>query len=528
MNIRDFERAIFSIERGIELAHFKLNYDRNFPNKVRIEFNAALEELLKLLNDDERHLEAREPIWHTAYRIVELDKFYNKIDVIREKIFDHCDVPYFVTKIRSKVLPSLLRRVDELKSVIASKGRLPFSEGVERAQYHQEVKLNLQVETTNKIQAIEKEYFHFLGDQFDKRDIENINQHFYDANFEIYSLESWVEVLNSFIAELDPAERAIPQVLLSVIQKAIPLSLKTSFAFQIGQLCNHYDKELELNYFRDLVRSSMPASSSSRDALTPAHFLRRYELAKSCYIPERALINEMAWDMLEDIRAMKKNEFKLFSLGTLTHRVAIQVSCIEPGSESEPGRYQYKIFNTGWGADKFHQLDDTQKYAYPLVFNQLSLQAFSYSFLEELLRLLLERDNIDAFYHLHDNALVDKAGGKKEKQEGMLYFLQKYGTCSYASVKAWIDSCLNESQRKRLEIVKTKISMRKQERVIQVLQNEASSANWRIKKGKRSIPHSLFVTKANKLRESVLLLKLGQTYLEKITKDHSLPEENRH
>lgn len=560
MNITLFNNAIYSIESKFELTCFKLEYDNHFPKKIRFQFQEALNQLLKLLKEDINHQKTFVPAWHTACRIVKLKKIHTKIEKIRGKILKTCKRPYFSARIQFKVLPLLVNRVKELRKFIGSTGRLPFAKGAERKNFHLQVKENLKVQDVNKIEQIEKEYFHLLGDHLntqklktvkeesfhllsshldpekikivereyfhllgdhlDTQKLKTVDIQTYSGNLEIYSLESWIEILNLFIEEGNGLEKKKGRFLLNVIQKSVPFSLKTSFAYNLFQTPNYLGTQKEISYFEDLIELHKHDVLNIEKNFAFSSFLEKYTLAKSCSIPKRVVINEMAWDMLDEISQMREREYRLFVLGIRSHSIAVQISCIKPALDIEKGNYQYKILNTGLGIEN-HKVEGV--YAYPLIFKKLPITAFSYSFVTQLIQLCLEEKNIKAFYQLHDKVLVEEFDGKKEFNSGKPYLLQIYGICSYSVIRSWINSFLSEKQSKHLEILKAKISISKQEKVVRLLQEDVqASKEWKISKKKRNIRNVrndlVFTAKKKKLNESKILLELGQKYLEQVTK----------
>jgi hypothetical protein len=143
--------------------------------------------------------------------------------------------------------------------------------------------------------------------------------------------------------------------------------------------------------------------------------------------------------------------------------------------------------------------------------------AFSYSFIYELVRLSFQQSTVKEFYQLHDQVLVHQAGGKKDRDNGGWHSIQKYDTCTYSAIEAWIDSYLTEEQIKHLELIKAKMSTRKQKKVVRILEKVVKVAAKRqiVQKGKFNF-HSILEKKNKKLNESRLLLQLGQQHLRRI------------
>lgn len=514
MNINDFNASMHSIRRSVDLADYKLEYDKNFPSKVRKEFHASLLRLEKLLINDANHCFTADPIWHTARRIVRLKALYSKIEGIRKKIIE-CGRPFYFTKtIKDRVLPSLANRIKNLKKGIGKKGRLPFSQGSDRTRFHIEVQQSLQMKNITKIIEVQREYFHLMGNYFDKSIESEIDVDEYDGNLEVYSLESWDKIIKLFIEKGTPVEKEIGNKIVDAIQKALLLAVKTSFAYNLPQFKKPTDEQQELTYFNDLMDLEETLVSGEVRKITQTQFLEKYELAKTCSLPKDIIMNEMAWDMVNSITSLQKGELRLFALGTCTHSIAVQVTCINPADSSSPGNYEYCIFNTGSGVNTHHELDAKRESAYPLTYHQLPLAAFSYKFCLDLLNLTVEGQRVDQFYNIHD-VVFTQYGGIKVKNAGALYILQKFGTCSYSAIEAWIDSFLTLSQKKFLEFIKVQLSTSKQEGVVKILEAQQEDNRKKVEptKKRRIIFTNSNHKRTKKLKENKILLQRGQNYL---------------
>lgn len=522
MNINNFNVAMHAIRRGVDFADFKLEYDKKFPYKTRRQFNESLVNLEKLLKNDVDYTFAAGPLWHTARRIVQFKELYAKIEGIRTKIICSCQKPYFVEKIGSDILPVLTNRIKVLKSDIGKKGRLPFSVGEDRAKFHSDIQQSLQMKNVAKIRRVQKEYFHLMGNHFDKDIKSEINIEAYTGSLEVYSLESWEKVIKLFIDKGADAEKEIGGKILGAIQRALPLAVKTSFAYNLSQIRKPSDETQELAYLIDLVDSKKALVEGEVRKITPKQLLQKYKLAKVCSIPDNVIINEMAWDMVENIQKLSKGDFQLFTLGTCSHSIAVQVTCIEAVTLMNEGSYEYTIFNSGDQVKVYHQLDEAEVLAYPLTFVKLPLKAFSYTFCYDLIYLSLKGKSVPQFYTLHDTVLVEQFGGSKVKKSGALYHLQKFGTCTYSAIEVWIESFLNLDQQYFLKLVKMQLSTSKQEEVVKILEKEEKLSNLTQinsnRKRKREFILETPVKRRKILKENKLLLDKGRKSLEILAK----------
>ncbi len=524
MNIIDFHTDFHSIDRSIELTKFTLEYGDSFSTDIKKEFNQALEGLIELLNKDQVSTQPKGAAWHTAYRIVHFKNTQVKLEKIRQQIFEKSEVQdKFIEKVQLVVLPALKDRVKKLKTLIEAQGRLPFNEGSVRAQYFEDIQQQLQLKNINQIFQVEKEYFHLLGNHLDGNKLKQVDIASRNGSLEIYSLISWEQVLNLFIQAGDASEKQIGSTLLSIIKEAMPFALKINFALNLQQIKDRTNAEAqETAYFEDYLESHR---RQRHPMLTLPQFFNKYQLHSFSPIPERVIINEMAWDMLDSVSSLKSGEVRMFPLGTISHSIVVQVTCTQDSSISTPKLYEYKIFNTGHGVEFYHELDEKEECSLPLIYKNLPPSAFSYSFFSNILRISLEESSIDAFYQLHDRVLVQEAGGTKTLLSGAWYPNQKHDICAYASIEAWIDSYLSEKQIKHFEIIKAKMSTDKQEKVVKILRGRDKGHNGLGKTitGKRkNRPAYLKVeSKSKRLKESEILLDLGHQYLQQAIQNFS-------
>lgn len=511
MNILIFNQAICIIEQEIECTHQKLIKDTKFFCSVKPVLDRALNDLLVMLKK-ENYPKNFDSTWHAMCCFVRFKKLYSKVKTVQEKILKICTEPYFVNKIKYQVLPLLSDKFQELRVIIGSQKRLPFSVGIERAEYHEEVRQILLLKKSDKVLSVVKDYFHLLANHLDDKKLKAVKVKPYSGSLEIFSLESWREILTEFIKKGDSEEKRIGNYLSFILKKTIDFALKSCFTVKIDRSLLQ-DEESELSYFEKLTKLLLPKLDfASLPADKQTKFSEEYLLKESSSVPKSVIINEIAWDMLEAIQQMQEGELRLFTLGTFSHSILVQVNCIKTPSDSNKGDYHYKIFNTGSGVDKHHQLDSTEQYAYPLSFENLKGEVFSYSFCAELVRIALEVKDVDLFYDLHDNILLEKGGGTKQEIGGSLYFLQKHATCTYSAIEAWINSFLTKSQSKHLELIKTRLATRKQTHVVKMLQSEDQNFHQKgIKKGGKP-----------SLEESQVLLRLGRKHLKKVKKEFHL------
>ncbi len=525
MNLVDFSYWCEKIEKTADYTNLALKYEKKFDEKARENFANALKDLSYVLVDDRMYVNYPQDMWETAYRIVKLDGLYLKIDEIRKRTLDLRGPKYFSRKLDEWTLPTLGSRIGELRRLIAETNRLPFNVGSDRDFFYKYIKEKSEETSINtndgKLKSAEIEYFHLLGNQLNDAKLNEINKDFYSGSLEIYSVLSWSRVLEAFVADGDSNERRIGKALLNIIHKIIPLAIKISYVSELSNPKELAKIDAEISYFKDYIAAyGYPKFSREFGKMTKAEFDKKYTLSESGVIPLKALENEIAWDMVELIDQMQEGESRLFLLGSKTHTVTVRISCFELPTYVEPaGLYCYEIFNTGNGVNAFHHVDPSGDRACPLVFNNVPKKVLAYPFFAQLIRHIFVGELMEPFYALHDEVLVKEGQALKLKKGNVWYMLQKQGNgiCSYASVEAWVQSYFNEDQLKHLEIVKTKLSTHKQEQVVRVLEREfKEESSWQIIGKARKKVEEILMTKATKLKESRLLLDLGEAHLQEL------------
>lgn len=518
MNINSFNELFVLMEQEIPFIKQKffltdlcLKTQHCLSDIAKTTFSYALDDISNFANQKIENSE-EVSILFTAKHAIQLTDCYDEIKKIRNNILKFAKEDRFVNEINCNILPCLIYRITDLREIIDSSMRLPFKEGNNRKNFYSKVNFKLQQKSLINIKFNTSQYLHLLVDHLNSKELKNLDITPYMGSCEIYGLKSWNKILTLFIKNGDVSEKEIGKFLQSIIQQAIPFALKTTFAFSIPQIYQSND-QFETDYLRDLV-GALPSSTANQ--VYPREFLEKYtlRLGKSCLIPESVIINELTWDMLNAIHQMDEGEFRIFELGTRKHRLIIQVECIQQALPFDQGSYKYKIFNTGRGVLEYHFLDN--QVAYPLIFRNLPLEAFSYSFLSKLIRLSLERDDIEAFYALHDKVLVAKFQGIKEYKNGNAYSIQKHGICAYAAVEAWIGSFLNPGQKKYLEILKAEFSIKKQEKFVDILQEKLTKKEST--RDDESNPCNEVLTKKTKLNQT--LLKLGRKYFRQANQEY--------
>lgn len=500
------------IEKKVDYTLYVLNYFSGFNSQNRKHFNLGLQHLRTFLSKDAQTPPSPGQLWFTAHRIVSLDRLYTKIESISDKILKKSTIPFFSGKIRNRILPSLSQRIEEIKQSLFHNQKLPFSKGINRNKFYQGIQRNLQLQNSTGISYVETEYVHLVGNHLTDEEIKPIDIACYEGSFEIYSLSSWMHVLSLFKAKGNISEQIVCMKLIDRLKNAKSLFLKTTYApkvFHNAPVQNQ--KELEKAYIAEIEKAYDPKASQTALSVAKYELLCKYNLDKPISIPKSVLYNEIIWEILESIDKLNEGNSTIFALGVKDHCIMIELLCHKKGILGEKENYEYKIFNTGYGAVTYHTLNEEKTRAYPLTFQKLPKGAFNYAFFSELAQLAVSGEDIHQFYQHHESFLVDNAGGKKMTAHGKLYPIQKLGTCCYTAMEAWIRSYFTDPQIHHLESVKIQMSTEKQEKVIKMLSSD--NMDGVASKKRKAAEDSPNAPPTKKFKDSQLLYELGKKLL---------------
>lgn len=438
--------------------------------------------------------------WHAAKRII----CYHEIKKNLMSIQTNNAIKSMKIQIDVNIL-SINRQIEKIKQFIASNIRLPFKVGPSRETYYTNIKRGLKLSDTKRVHIAEREYFHLLGDNLS---LTGIDKEHYEGASEIQSLKSWKSVLKQFIEEGNSQDQEAA-ALLALINKAIPIALKTSFVVKFPK--DDKEEEVEMNYFTALSKCKKTTfETNSQSAL-----YQQFELLPGYQIPQVVIINEIAWDIMESINQLKDKEDALFILGTHEHAVAVKIQCT--GHAEDPGKriYDYKIYNTGHKVATYHLVIQSLDKAYPLTFEGVSRAGMPYAFISNLIKISKDSTNIHEFYSLHDEYLIKKGQGTKVMDKGLMYDKQKQaGVCTYKCVEAVIHEGLaDEGKIQRFEELKSRKAIAKFEKTVQIVAKHQLKSKMSKTTDKKRKSKSLSGQPPGKrLKSNQSLLELGQAY----------------
>ncbi|WP_068469471.1 hypothetical protein [Candidatus Protochlamydia phocaeensis] len=496
-----------------------LKRTHSFPRSVRRQFNQFLNQIFYLVQQDKRlPIESSSNGFLESQRIDKLDALHRQVKKIQNLIQSTTSKFFINSKVTGKkgVLFCLAKRVQELKTELKQTFRLPFQDKDALQLFYEEQKKKLLLEQAEGVQTAQKELFHWLGGRFDEKKLEDVKIESYEGSWEFHSIFSYLKMLERLVQVSSNQNKEKMFFLLCRTSLALEIALKTTFVFKMQQ---DHTVESEQTYFEGLAKVASSQNVSLVDAMNEwADFNRTYTLAKKCQVPFSIIINNIAWDIITMIHQIEPNDLRVFNVGIREHSITVQVERLEPSEQYSNGEYRYAIFNTGSGRKKFHYYAQTAdgNYCKPYIIKGLKLEAFSYSFIESLVKFMFDEEStIQEFYELHRKCLVE-GGGSVDLDSGSAYLEQKFGTCAYSSFEAWIDSHLTLEEVLQKELIKSSLSVQKQARVVQILEQDDKKAiqafSSKIPKKRRNYTESDFNKRKRKLKESKIFLDLGEKY----------------
>lgn len=171
-------------------------------------------------------------------------------------------------------------------------------------------------------------------------------------------------------------------------------------------------------------------------------------------VPPKVLINNIAWEIKKIIDDLKPGDFQFFSFGTFYHAVIIEISRCHQADSCQDRDYIYRIFNTGEGV-QFHDLADNEcSSVYPAKISSLSKEAFSYSFIKELILLNSLEEDMNLFYEKHWTYLIERGQGVLSFED-YYHPQQSFDDCATSAIRAYLMCKLSEEDFKGLSFVQS-------------------------------------------------------------------------
>ncbi len=530
MNNSIFTDKLLEIEKGLHAVKSELKYENKFSQKTRRNFESTLEKIKTLVAEARPYLleTSSQDYLKASTRAIQLEKIENKLTKIKDLINAVTGKYLFFKVINKDVIPTIQRMRSEMFGDIKRAHRLPFQPGHvwERYRLRVEKELNSDLLETDLsqqiegIQILQKDIFHLLADQFQRTELNQLDTINLGGSFELQALLSHSQILSLLIQTVDDESRLkVLNTLLAQLNGALEIALKTTYTYRTH--VNQPWDTLHL-YLKKLAEIEKLRASGKKALASKAEteFKHSYSLSlSSCDIPKDILVNDICHDILDKIRRIAPGELEIFNLGTANHSVLIQVK------NKGKGDYQYTIFNTGDGIDNHSWLrnESNVKIVKPLVIDNLSLNALSYEFIEKLVKFSVTRyTKVNDFYELHIDHLIKKNGGvRKIEAKGIPQ--QKSVTCSYSVVEGWINTHLTQDEILKKEELKVSLAIKKQDRIIEVLESgekNQSRMSLLIKTSdKVSVLRPVYFSPEKKLLlESKKLKELTESYQEKLTK----------
>ncbi|WP_068469469.1 hypothetical protein [Candidatus Protochlamydia phocaeensis] len=509
----------------------ELRDQNTFSLASRRAFNNLLEKLVVHVQNDAEVLNTNQ----LAGKIVKLCKIQKKIYQIKSRILPVTGSYMFYAKISKTVLPKLVKRISSLRWKIKQEGRLPFNPNQTWELYQKKKEEEMgfaQLEHMTEsgsladpglVQAdprlVQKELFHWLGEHVSENRLKGLNVKNYEGSCAFYSYSSYCKLVEILLQSAKKERKEDQVKLLDMLKIGRQIALK--FFFAEIMIRNQSDEE-EYRYYKALAALDKAAQDGTL-AKEERVFNETYKLEFDCRVPYEVIINDICHDLLKLIDGIQPGQKRIFNMGIDGHSLLIEIVRLLPSQDFPEGEYQYSIYNTGLGISYHVSREaDGKTWVKPCTIKKLTRSAFTYDFIDRLVGCLLSRDSAYNFYCLHHYALVGEANGYLDLNGGPEYQAQKFGTCSYAAVDAWIDLQLTDSERLEKELIKSSLSIKKQTHVIKQLEEETKKSNWktvkRVYNKTRYVPTTESMAKQKALKDSKILLALGEQYKQKIEK----------
>jgi len=194
------------------------------------------------------------------------------------------------------------------------------------------------------------------------------------------------------------------------------------------------EQRLRGNKINNIVNNTQKTMTK----ITHMDFLRRQDPGGFCgAIYAKEEIDRLALEMKVSIEALKVGDVFLIPGGCVGHAVLFEVKRVEGD------KFQFSIFNTGEGIALGHtKISSTQVSS--AVFVGLSKEAVSDSaFIATLLESSLSAPSMKPVYIAIQEQFIHKYSGRKI--EGKPHDIQTWGTCTFDSIRAFLENALPSS-----------------------------------------------------------------------------------
>ncbi len=512
--ISNFSVSLSDVGTELALAEETIVQNKDISKEEQKKIQQNLDDITSFLLNEVFLIKDQDKEWFKLRRIVVYKNISNTLEKLRDTIILNSKKKIFRKKIPDYYLPKLNQAIKYLITSLEEQMPLPFNQGIERNNYYL---AESEKSIEKNIHSIQKDYFHFL-DPYLSGIEKKINIEAYEANTELSSFINWHTIVEQWGVETDKHQNTAAQILKS-IQIAIPIALKSSYALEL--LCNKKIGDTT-TYFTDLEKLFGYQTFNIQSSSFQQSFDTKYTLNANRQIPDCVLINDVTWTIITTIKNLKEGEKLPLSLGVIDHAILVEIERLPSSQEQDEPFFCLSIFNTGGGIENHFRLE---KLTFPLKFENVPLKALNYHFISQLVQICLKSYNISSFYKCFEKELEIAFSVKKTMREGSLYPLQKYGTCTFTTVKAWIDGQLTEIQKKEIEKVMLKMATEKQEEVVNYyaqhiedqdeLRRTTSISSETLKRKRTFSNMETKEESRKKLKENQILLDIGKEILNK-------------
>jgi hypothetical protein len=341
--------------------------------------------------------------------------------------------------------------VFSLEDVLHKTFKMPIDYGTELEKVEQEIFdfLILKKKKSYDLEKVQKEAFHFFADHF-VGTIDSDLQFDLNGNSFSYSLYSLLNILNAYPFP-EPSLETLIQDFKGTMVLAKKLHIIRGLQFDGFDYSKFYYEEILKN--KDLNNTVLD-QPIEKAIVNSSNYLHS--------VPLSVLIQDFVLEILSQIRQLEPGRRAYFPLGTRTHLILTQIE------KNEVNDITYTIFNTGSG-NHYHRIKGN--YAKPITITGLKEEAFSYDFILNLAKAKFFTNHLSTskWYMVHYKHFISTNKGNWHKNKGPWYLIQSSnnGTCSYLALEGCVFSQLPASVIQEIEKTKSKITIQKQNVVIQ-------------------------------------------------------------
>lgn len=308
----------------------------------------------------------------------------------------------------------------------------------------------IQSVNSSNFMSSQRIFFHCIENKFEKSFLKLNQWQHLEGEQSFTCFEVWKVLVNQFIEQGSLEEKKTGEKLKIALELGSSISGKLVFSDDMCiKIKEVYKKELKNNLLENPISISF-------------------------------FINQLVDEIVQTIDQLKPGDSLPLILGNSSHAILSQITC---DTENE---YSYKIFNTGDYVEFEHSVTTfwskrtgkAKDKALPVIYEKLEKKVFTSHFIDQLINLYFQKgdDALKALYAIPKKTFFPKSTPSSNK--GSLYNLQKYATCSFSCVEAFIKNFLSKEDFKKLKQLKISMSLENQNQLIHQLQDKLKEKGW--------------------------------------------------